>query len=572
MPEEPDQAALLTIDALAIRHEGAPVVRPDGAGLRIERVETVLLLGPSGCGKSTMALAINGLIPHAIPAEMHGEVHLAGRNTRAVSVAELSTSAALVFQDPDSQVVTGTLLDEVCFGPENLTRPVAEILADAERALRRVGLWDRRSENPDLLSGGGRQRLAIACALAMRSPLLVLDEPTANLDPAGAREVYDTLAELAHDGHSILLIEHNLDEAVRIADRVVVLDAEGHRYADGPVTEILSERAEELHTLGVWLPTATHAARTLRRHGIGEGPPPLTIDALRAELRALDAAGALPPLNAPRARPVDAADPVIRIRGLDLDRGRSRVLHDITLDIGRGEFLAVLGTNGAGKTSLIQAIAGVLRPPRGTIAVDGTDPSRRRASALTGTVGFVFQNPEHQFVTPTVAEELAHGLRGTAEPGEIARRVDDMLDRFGLSAHRDVHPFQLSGGQKRRLSVGTALITSPAVLLLDEPTFGQDRERAEELLGLLRGLHAEGTTVIIVSHDLQLVAEYASHIAVLDDGRLRTHGPADTVLADEALLRDAGLLPPPLHRAFAELQTPGWSAVHRYADLPGASA
>ena len=190
--------------------------------------EVVLVLGPSGSGKSTLALAFNGLIPHAVPATLDGSVVIAGLDTAASSVARLSRHVGMVFQDPDAQLVTGTLLDEVAFGPENLRLPVGDVLARAEASLRRVGLWERRSENPDRLSGGGRQRLAIACALAMGSRLMVLDEPTANLDPRGIDEVYEALAEVAGDPErAIVLIEHNLDAAVALVTRVVVLGADG---------------------------------------------------------------------------------------------------------------------------------------------------------------------------------------------------------------------------------------------------------------------------------------------------------------------------------------------------------
>ena len=265
----------------------------------------MLLLGPSGSGKSTLTLALNGLIPQAVLADVSGSIQVAGREVASTSVAELSTQIGMVFQDPDAQLVTGTLLDEVAFGPENLRMPVAEVLARAEAALRRVGLWDRRADNPDRLSGGGRQRLAIACALAMGSPLLVLDEPTANLDPQGIEEVYEALAELVADGdRAILLVEHNLDAAIGFVDRAVVLDQEGRLVADGSVDAVLRDRAEELHAMGVWLPTSALAALRLRRAGYALEPLPLTPAELRAALEAAEP----PPSVDPRASagPCDA--------------------------------------------------------------------------------------------------------------------------------------------------------------------------------------------------------------------------------------------------------------------------
>ncbi len=259
---------LLRVADARIRHDGNDRDTPDGVGFELHAGETLLLLGPSGSGKSTLALALNGLIPHAVPAELTGSVLVDGVLTTDATVARLSQSVSMVFQDPDAQIVTGTLLDEVCFGPENLSLPVTEVLARAETALRQVGLWERRGENPDRLSGGGRQRLAVACALALRSPVIVLDEPTANLDPVGTEEVYAVLGDLVREGgHALVLIEHDLDAAMTIVDRVVVIDGAGHLAFDGPAATVLRDHVDELLALGVWVPSATLAGLRLRDAG-----------------------------------------------------------------------------------------------------------------------------------------------------------------------------------------------------------------------------------------------------------------------------------------------------------------
>ncbi|MFT4305499.1 MAG: energy-coupling factor transporter ATPase [Microbacterium sp.] len=571
---------VLRVSALSITHDEADARTIADVSFEVALGEVVLLLGPSGAGKSTLALALNGLIPQAVPARIEGVVEAAGLRTADTPVATLSTHVAMVFQDPDAQLVTGTVLDETAFGPENLMLPVDEVLRRSESALRRVGLWERRHENPDLLSGGGRQRLAIAAALAMGSPLIVLDEPTANLDPACAEEVYDALSELiaAHD-RSIVLIEHDLDSAIGLVTRVIVLGQDGRLLADGPAGEVLRARADELHDLGVWLPTAALAALRLRRAGYRLDPLPLTPGELREALihtprppaapaRASGpaaAAEALPPTPATRA------PNAVSVRGLTLRRGRTPVLHDVSLDVPRGAFVAVIGANGAGKTSLLQAIAGVVPPPRGTVRVDGVDVARADPRTLPSHIGFVFQNPEHQFIAHTVWEEAAHGLRRQGLPADEVRvRTDELLRRFGLTAHAQRHPFLLSGGQKRRLAVGTALVTGAAVLALDEPTFGQDRARADELLGLLRELNEAGTTIIVVTHDMQLAGEYADRVVVMQDGRIAAARRTAAVFDDDALLAGAGLRPPPLRRALAGLtRHPELSEVTRLADLPG---
>ena len=633
---------LVAVAGLAITHEGADAATPAGVSFEVRAGEVVLVLGPSGSGKSTLALALNGLIPHAVPADVTGSVVVDGIDAASASVAVLSTRVGMVFQDPDAQLVTGTVLDEVAFGPENLRMPVADVLARAEAALRRVGLWERRRDNPDRLSGGGRQRLAIACALAMGSPLLVLDEPTANLDPQGIDEVYAALADLVRDGdRAIVLVEHNLDAAVGFVDRVIVLDHDGLLVADGPTDAVLRGRAEELHDLGVWLPTSTLAALRLRGAGFALEPLPLTPDELHAALEAEDPPGTRTDTPTPVAgtpgtfaggpgtvagspnpvaEPVEASrhdpstssgtvgggsgtvgggsgtvrsssrsaggahrdDPLITVRDLTLDRGRTRVLDGISLDIRAGEFVAIVGANGAGKTRLIQAIAGVVPPPRGAVTIG--DPSARPgrpldvgrsdARTLSSRIGFVFQNPEHQFIAHTVYDELAHGLRRQhLDEAEIRERTEHVLERFGLRGRANAHPFLLSGGQKRRLSVGTALVGGAPVLALDEPTFGQDRARADELLGLLEELNREGTTIIVVTHDMQLVTEHADRTIVLENGRVLANGETAEVFADAALIERAGLRLPPLRRALQGLtRHPSLSRIVRLADLPGAEA
>ncbi|WP_431797351.1 ABC transporter ATP-binding protein [Microbacterium kunmingense] len=646
---------LLRATDVAITHEGSGAATPAAATLDVAAGEVVLLLGPSGSGKSTLTLALNGLIPQAIPAAVVGDLEVDGLDVRSTPVSTLSTRVGMVFQDPDAQLVTGTLLDEVAFGPENLRLPVGEVLGRAEAALRRVGLWDRRRENPDRLSGGGRQRLAIACALALGSPLLVLDEPTANLDPRGIDEVYAALADIVAAGdRAILLVEHNLDAAVGLVDRVVVLDAEGRLFAEGSTDAVLRTRAEELHAMGVWLPVSTLAALRLRAAGYPLDPLPLTPAGLTAALDAAPATASSPlpassshpasshpassppptsplpassspvtsplpassrPPNAPlHARTIGpdaddsarnvrvstdsprldralaaatpgaraatspaaapgrpAATPAVTVRGLTIRRGGTDILHGVDLDIAAGEFVAIVGANGAGKTTLLQAIAGVIRPPKGSVTVGGTDVARADIRTLARRVGFVFQNPEHQFITHTVFDEVAHGLRLQRLPDdEIRARTTEILARFGLTDKAATHPFLLSGGQKRRLSVGTALVTGAPVLALDEPTFGQDRARADELLALLADLNATGTTVLVVSHDMQLVAEHADRVVVVDDGRMRAAGAPADVLSDLALLEQTGLAAPPLARAMTALQRhPSLQRVTRLTDLPG---
>ncbi|MFT4280300.1 energy-coupling factor ABC transporter ATP-binding protein, partial [Microbacterium sp.] len=284
------------------------------------------------------------------------------------------------------------------------------------------------------------------------------------------------------------------------------------------------------------------------------------------------AAGSPPP-RPPAPAPTAPGAPLLAVRGLSVRRGRTDVLHDIDLDVRAGEFVAIVGRNGAGKTTLLQAVAGVIPVAKRRVSIDGVDPARTDLRALSRRIGFVFQNPEHQFIAHTVFDELAHGLRRQRLPEpEVRRRAEEILERFGLADKADQHPFLLSGGQKRRLSVGTALVAGAPVLALDEPTFGQDRARADELLALLQELNTGGTTILVVTHDMQLVTEYAARTIVVDAGRIAADGPTADVFADEALIRRSGLRLPPLRRAFQGSRHAGLAHVTRLTDLPGAEA
>ncbi|WP_269777940.1 energy-coupling factor transporter ATPase [Microbacterium suaedae] len=472
-------APIVALSRVSVTHEGAsrPAIRD--VSFAIAPGEVVLLAGPSGSGKSTLALTTNGLIPHAIDAEVAGSVTVAGIPTSQATPAQLGTHVGMVFQDPDAQVVTGSVRDEVAFALENLLLSADEIAARCEDSLRRVGLWERREEDPAVLSGGGRQRLAIACALAMRPALIVLDEPTANLDPDGAADVYSAVRDVITSGdRSLLVIEHDLAAALPLATRILVLDHEGRLAFDGAPSDVLRDHADELRTLGVALPS--------------------------------------PPASETLAGARTSADPIITARDIAVARGGRDVLRDVSADVPRGSFTAIIGPNGAGKTSLAQALAGVIPVSRGAVRVEGEDPWRPRRRARA--VRFVFQNPEHQFVAHTVRDELAHDLRRLRLPrDEVETRVARMLDRLGLADHADQHPSRLSGGQKRRLSVGTALIAMPpsGVLILDEPLYGQDAIRSAALIDMLEDLHAAGTTIVVVTHDDALVAQHATHVIEL---------------------------------------------------------
>ncbi len=561
-----DASALARLDRASVRYAGTEAWIPAGVTLSLPAGTTTLLLGPSGCGKSTVTLTLNGLVPHSVPSDYRGSVLVAGQEVADADISHLARNVAMVMQDPDSQIVTTRVLDEVCYTLENLLVPAGRIEPRALAALKTVGMARYADASPWDLSGGQRQRVVLAAALAVEPALLVLDEPTANLDPSGSADFYALLPALKERGTAVLVVEHDLDELIGAVDRVIALDADGQTIATGPPAEVFSVRGEALAAAGIRLPTAVRLHHLLAGHGLTaasaghESAFPLTLDDAAQELAAAPSA-----LCAGPARPTPAEDPaprggadgtardeepVLVARDLSVPRGRGRrrheVLHGVHLALRRGEVLAVVGINGSGKSTLLRALAGLEAWTTGEVTIAGRP---RRPGRPGRAVTLVMQNPEHQFLEPTVRDELAHGMRlEGAEEARVDQAVDEMLARFDLVDRANANPFLLSGGQQRCLSVASVLGEHREVVCLDEPTFGQDRRGAEALMGRLRDVAAQGAGLVITTHDMELAADHADRVLILAGGTVLSEGPAREVLADAPLLARAGLRPPPLAR------------------------
>jgi energy-coupling factor transport system ATP-binding protein len=532
---------------LTVRHIGrrAPALRD--LDLRWEEGERLLLLGPSGAGKSTLALCLDGVIPHALDAHWEaGEVRVRGRDTRAAGLAATTSDVGVVFQDPEAQLVTLAIDDEIAFGLENLATPREDMRRRIDSARAEMGLVGARMpERIDQLSGGSKQRLAIASVLAMRSPGIVLDEPTANLDPRGAASVAAAMGTLAADrSRSVLLIEHRIDEILPLVDRVAVIDAAGTLAFEASPDLAFGEHLDDLTSLGAWAPQLALLGRLLG----AERPPRTVADA--ADLVVARVPGRVQGAVAPtQPGPVVLrADHVShRFRGAAVP-----ALDGATLDVREGEVLAIVGANGAGKTTLALALAGAIRPTGGTVFLAGRDLRTLDPRELRGRVAYVFQYPEHQFIARTARDELLVTLRARGADASSARlRADEALDEAGLAALALADPRSLSHGQKRRLSVATALVGVPQVVILDEPTFGQDRRHTELLAEKMRQLAREGRAAILVTHDMALVADVADRVVALSDGRVAFSGRPEDLFARGEDLAAWGLALPPVAAAFA---------------------
>lgn len=544
---------MIAIEHLTVRYVGRKQPALADLSLTFHAGEAVLLLGPSGCGKSTLALTLNGLIPHSQDvAVFAGRVWVNGNDTRTTPPAVLAQQVGIVFQDPEAQFVMPDVASEVAFGLENVCLPVDEIRQRIGEALAQVGLagWERATAWT--LSGGQKQRVALASLLAMRPRVLVFDEPTAHLDPQGVREVFAVIAALKQRGeHTLILIEHRLDELIPLIDRVVVLGAQGELVADGTPEAVFNAHFETLRALGVWMPQVT-----LLGAALGLRPLPVTLEQAAHTLRSVAAlrGTTLTLPNASQCFATNGAVPAIEAQGLVHHYGSHEALHDVSFTVPRGSFFAVLGSNGAGKSTLARLLAGLLPLQSGRLMIEGHDVRRLHPREWSRRVGLVFQNPEHQFVASTVRDELRLSARAAGlDAKRAAQRVEEMLARFRLTRYADANPFTLSHGEKRRLSVATMLITDQPILILDEPTFGQDQQNALAIQALLQSLHAEGRTLVVITHDMTLAAACAQHVLVMHEGHVLAQGAPESVFAQTALLAMARLSLPPIAQLAMQL-------------------
>jgi energy-coupling factor transport system ATP-binding protein len=458
---------------LGFTHAGAAEPALRDVDVEVAPGECLLVLGPSGSGKSTFVLALAGLLGREVPGRLEGELGVGG-------------PAGVVFQDPGAQLVMEHVEDDVAFGLENRGWTRADMRARVPDVLVEAGLRGLGRMRTTTLSGGQQQRLALAGALAPRSGLLVLDEPTANLDPDGAHAFVERLAALRASGTTIVLVEHRVELAWGLADRVLVLGRDGRPVDLGPRADVVRRSGRALLDAGIWLPAEVDAALGVRPWAPAPAPTP-------GEVLAVG-------------------------RGLAFGYRRGApVVRDVDVEIGTGDRLAIVGPNGSGKSTLGRLLVGLLRPDAGTVRLIGDPPDRLRADELARRAAYLFQDPEQQFLATTVADEAGLGLR----PDELAR-LPELMDALALPVgHFGARsPYALSGGEQRRLSLAGILARRPRVLVLDEPTFGQDRATYLGLLAILRERLDDGVGLVAITHDERLVADLGGRSAVMAAGRL----------------------------------------------------
>jgi len=526
---------MIRFDRLTYRYPGtqAPVLQD--LSLTIEEGEFLLVMGPSGAGKSTFLRCLNGLVPHFYGGNIAGQVQVLGRDPVYVGPKGMADAVGFVFQDPEAQFVVDKVEDELAFALENQGLDPIVMRKRVEEVLDQLNIAPLRGRSVHTLSGGERQRVAIAAVMTLQPQVLVLDEPTSQLDPQAAEEVLDTLVKLNQDlGLTVVLSEHRLERVVQYVDRILYLPGDGG-------VPLIGEPRAVLRRVDLTPPLVTLAK------ALGWSPLPLTIKEGRRFARQV----ANHKLQVTRD---NAQLPVsISVQGLGFSYNGHPALQDISLEVCQGEFVALMGRNGSGKTTLLKHLVGLLKPDRGQVQITTPhfptplDTRQAAVEEIIGVVGYVPQNPNALLFNDTVRQELDFTRRGHGLPPADYRAL---LDSLGLAAHADRYPRDLSVGERQRVALASILIAEPQILLLDEPTRGLDYRQKAALGEFLQREKARNRTIIMATHDVELVARCADRVVLLGDGQVVVDGPVRQIMSESLvfasqinkLFRDPALL------------------------------
>ena len=521
--------------SFSYKHRNLPSVSQ--INLDIVQGDFVLLTGATGCGKSTLLKMLNGLIPHESGGLLTGEVVVDGRDTKKCSIAELSQTVGMVFQSPDDQIFSTTVFDETAFILENMGMSPEEITSRVHETLRLVGMFEHRETSIHALSGGQKQRLAVASVLAARPQVLALDEPISQLDPQGAAELLSVLEYINTNlGMTIVIVEHRLHEVMPLCRRVVIMDR-GQLVWQGTREEAFC-CPEVFDAYGLRLPQTIDICRCL---GVATQSAQVA-DAVAAIKRQYNVPAYNEQTTLPRTVSSEKEQiPVIEVEHLvfQYEKLGKPVLQDIHLSIPPGQFVALMGNNGAGKSTLLHQIGGLLKPVSGHVRVLG-----QVVSGIMPEVGMVLQNPDFMLFNNTVADEIAFALRQTKGKDIWSGQCQRLVEDLGLEGMESDFPLALSRGQRLRVAIAAVLACQPSVLLLDEPTTGQDIGHIEDIVVLLKEYTNQGGTVIFCTHDTEVAARFAERIIIMCDGKIIADGSGAAVFMQDSVLQAARLKPP----------------------------
>ncbi|KPL70009.1 cobalt ABC transporter ATP-binding protein [Ornatilinea apprima] len=536
---------VVTIKDLKYRYRDQKRNALDDINLELNEGDFLVIMGPSEAGKSTLAATFNGLVPHFFKGKFKGDVQIFGRNTRDFTVAEMAKDVGMVFQDFEAQLFSTNVELEIAFGPENFGVPPAEISRRIDENLKLVGLEQMKNRPPSTLSGGQKQKLAIASVLAMQPRVLVMDEPTTDLDPISKLGVFKIADELRkRDDLTLIVVEHETEEAIHAGK--ILLIKEGMPLMYGPAADVL-RNVDLMESNGV-MPLGI----TLYFKRMNSADLPLTVEegfeTFQRKNWKISSERYQKLIEADQARVQAHKEPLITCKGLEHTYPNGfKALRGMNLEINRGEIVAIVGQNGSGKTTLVKHFNGLFMPTAGEIKVDGKPTREQGVFELGKKVGYVFQNPDHQIFSDTVFEEVAYSLKLRGADEElIKQRVAEALEAVGLVGFEKEDPFALTKSGRQRVAVAAVLAAKPDVLILDEPTTGLDYAEQRSMMELVKHLNQEGSTIIFVTHHMWVVAEYAHRVYVVKDGLIMLEGTPREVFAHEEELNDAFLRPPHL--------------------------
>lgn len=517
---------------VTFHYEGSSIPALKDINLTIEAGEIILITGPSGSGKTTLCSCINGLVPHFHEGKLEGDVLVQSYNTKKARIGGLASLVGMVFQDPESQLVTSSVADEVAFGPENFGVPRNEINERVKAALKATRLDGYEEREPYNLSGGEQQACVIASVYALQPEIYVMDEPLANLDPAGRAQVLRLIIEVAKErGKTLVIVEHALEEVIPLVDRIVVMQ-QGEIVRDGKVEDVLS--SGDIPQVFTRPPIIRLAERFL--HEV----KPLTAENFYEKLSSHYSLGTIQAENSKLNKFASNGKSVIEIKDISFSYNQEKeALKHISLTVHEGEVVAILGRNGSGKTTLVRHIIGLIKPDEKKIFVNGKDVAITPTHELAQDVGFCFQNPNHQIVTFKVRDEVIFGLRAHNIPAsEYDERIHDALKIVDMLDYIDAEVFDLGKGQKQRLALASVLALKPRILIIDEPTTGQDPQMAEGIFSIIKNLNEMGTTVLMITHQMEYAANYAHRAVVLQSGEIKFDGPINDLISNRQLMEE----------------------------------
>jgi energy-coupling factor transport system ATP-binding protein len=541
----------IEFEDVSFRYAGADKDALHAINMKIRPGEIVLVTGPAGSGKTTFCSCINGLVPHYHEGELTGQVIVRSYGTRRARIGGLASLVGMVFQDPESQLVTSSVVDEVAFGPENLGVPRAEInqrVTEALSATRLLGYEDREPHN---LSGGEQQACAIAAIYSMHPEIYVMDEPLANLDPTGRLQVLQVLIDVAKQRNkTLVIVEHSLEEVLPLVDRVLVIDG-GQIVRDGSVEDVLA--AGDIPRV------FTRPAIVRLADKFGLSLKTFSAEKFYADLNARKALGVINPIQEPAPAPANSSSPIIEFHNVHYAyKGQASALKGVNLAIHEGELVAILGRNGSGKTTLARHIIGLLQPAQGRVVVAGRDVAITPTHELTQEIGFCFQNPNHQLVAFKVRDEMTFGLKAhNIDPAEFDQRVQHALELVNMLDFIDAEIFDLGKGQKQRLAIASVLTLNPKILVIDEPTTGQDPQMTKEIFDIIKNLNDLGTTVLMITHRVDYAAGYAHRAVVMNRGEVAFDGPVWELISNPEMMRANALELPDITKLALQLNKHG---------------